>query len=79
MEANPQPEITWQKNSEAVTFDQRISSLKNGSIQISTCELADSGTWTIIADNGLGRKARKQITLDCHPSRVAVEVYFSGF
>ena len=35
----------------------------------------DTGTWTIVADNGLGQKARKQVTLKVFPSRLAIEVH----
>jgi len=74
IEANPPPTIAWQKDGEEAVFDERIIHLDNGSIHISTAKMDDSGTWTIIADNGLGQKARKQVTLKVFPSRMDIEV-----
>jgi hypothetical protein len=77
IEANPPPTIAWQKDGEEAVFDERIVHLDNGSIHISTAKMDDSGTWTIIADNGLGQKARKQVTLKVFPSRMDIEVRIS--
>jgi len=74
VEANPPPTIIWQKDGKDVILDERIVLLENGSLHISTSELDDTGTWTIIADNRLGQKARKQVTLNVYPSRLAIEV-----
>ena len=75
MEANPPPKIVWQKDGKDVVFDERIVLLENGSLHISPSEMDDTGTWTIVADNGLGQKARKQVTLKVFPSRLAIEVH----
>ena len=74
VEANPAPTITWQKDGADFNLDERISKLENGSLNIATSQISDSGTWTIIADNGLGQVARKQIALKVHPSRMPIEV-----
>ena len=74
VEANPAPTITWQKDGVDVVFDERIVILENGSLHIVTSKMDDTATWTIIADNGLGQKARKQVTLDVFPSRMDIEV-----
>ena len=76
VEANPDPTITWKKDEQEITFDDRISQLENGSIFISEASLDDSGNWTIIADNGLGKVERKQIHLSVHLSRVPIEVSY---
>ena len=74
VEANPEPIITWQHNGTEKTFDDRIQMFENGSIQISNCESGDSGTWTIFATTILGQKASKQMIVDCHPDKAAIEV-----
>ena len=74
VEANPEPTITWQHNGTEKTFDDRIKMFENGSVQISNCESGDSGTWTILATNILGQKASKQMIVDCHPDKAAIEV-----
>ena len=75
MEANPPPNVNWQKDGGDVTVDdERISQMENGSLNIASSQLTDSGTWTVIAENGLGQVERKQIELNVHPSRMPITV-----
>ena len=76
VEANPPPIVTWQQEDQVITFSDRIIQLENGSVTINISEMTDSGTWTIVADNGLGQTARKQIALNVYPSRLPVEVNY---
>ena len=74
VEANPPPNVNWQKDGVDVTLDDRILQLENGSLNILTSQLTDSGTWTVIAENGLGQVERKQIELNVHPSSMPITV-----
>ena len=74
VEANPPPSISWQMNGEDIVLDDRIVQLKNGSLEIKETQLTDAGTWTVIAENGLGQIAKKQISISVHPSRMPIEV-----
>ena len=76
MEANPPPNVNWQKDGTDVTLDadERMSQLENGSLNIASSQLSDSGTWTVIAENGLGQVERKQIELNVHPSSLPITV-----
>ena len=74
VEANPPPNVNWQKDGTDVTVDDRILQLENGSLNILTSQLTDSGTWTVIAENGLGQVERKQIELNVHPSSMPITV-----
>ena len=74
VEANPPPTVTWQFNGTDLELSDRVAQLENNSLQITTAELTDTGTYTIVADNGLGQVARKQIALNVHPSRMPLEV-----
>lgn len=74
VEANPPPKVSWLKDGSEASLDERISQLENGSLHFASTELNDTGTWTIVADNGLGQVARKQIALKVHPSRMPIEV-----
>ena len=55
-------------------YSDRISKLANGSLRIGSVTMADTGSWTIVADNRLGQVARKQIALKVHPNRMPIEV-----
>ena len=79
VEANPPPGVAWQHEGQPVELGERKIQLENGSLNITTSEMADSGTWTIVADNGLGQKARKQIALTVHPARLAIEVHMFAY
>jgi len=76
VEANPPPNVNWQKDGTDVTLDadERMSQLENGSLNIASSQLSDSGTWTVIAENGLGQVERKQIELNVHPSSLPITV-----
>ena len=76
VEANPPPTIKWQFNSEdmAAQEDDRIDMFNNGSLAIRDTVLADSGVYTILADNGVGSVARFQITLKVLPEKMPIEV-----
>jgi hypothetical protein len=76
VEANPPPSVSWQFGDQDVALDERVVQLENGSLHIVTSELTDTGTWTIIADNGLGQVARKQIALTVHLSSMPLEVNY---
>ena len=64
----------WQFEDEKVEYTDRISKLANGSLRIGSVTMADSGSWTIVADNRLGQVARKQIAVKVHPNRMPIEV-----
>ena len=77
VEANPPPTVTWLYKDEEIDLeaDERLSySSTDHSLKISGSLIADSGVYTVIADNGLGHVARRQVTLKVHPSRMPIEV-----
>ncbi len=86
VEANPPPTIKWRMNGAeldaplvvsekaASAAGLRVARLPGGSLMISPASLDDSGVYTVLADNGLGQVARRQVTLKVYPSRMPIEV-----
>ena len=77
VEANPPPKVQWLYKDVALDIeaDERLSkSETDHSLTISKALIADSGLYTVTADNGLGHVARRQVTLQVHPSRMPIEV-----
>ena len=77
VEANPLPEISWEFEGTAILVsgeDGRFLQLPDGSLKLNVATLNDSGTWTVLADNGYGQVARKEVALEVTPSRMPVEV-----
>ena len=83
VQANPPPTVTWQFGGEAVDLENPESrtsqSDEDHSLTISPAQLGDSGVYTVLADNGLGQTARKQVELKVHPSRMPIEVSYTIF
>lgn len=46
------------------------------SLVISEVSMEDAGSWMVVAHNGIGKVARKQISLSVYPSQVPVTVSY---
>ena len=76
VEANPPPTINWQFNGVDLVpaDDQRILLASNGSLTLRNTVLADSGVYTVLADNSVGVGARLQVTLKVQPEMMPIQV-----
>ena len=78
LEANPLVKVTWYFKGEILDLDHSdrtsFSSTDHVSLSISQVLISDSGVYTVMADNGHGPPARKQIVLKVNPSRVPIKV-----
>lgn len=57
-EASPRPEegfITWQKNGQQLSLNDRVSQLRNGNLFIKNAIYADRGNYTCVAENSVGK------------------------
>jgi len=73
-EGNPFPNIEWQHDSQPVQIGEKYSLREDRSLLISGVTLEDAGSWMVLADNGLGKVARKQISLSVYPSQIPIKV-----
>ncbi|CAK8691082.1 unnamed protein product [Clavelina lepadiformis] len=69
VKADPRPTITWTKNGQPVSTDNRVRQFSNGSLMIYNTELGDGGDYTCIAFNDAGSADRTmKLTLQMAPN-----------
>jgi len=74
VEGNPFPEIEWQHDAEAVEVGEKYILREDRSLVISSVTMEEAGSWMVLANNGLGKVARKQISLSVYPSQIPITV-----
>ncbi|KAH9500753.1 Hemicentin-1, partial [Bulinus truncatus] len=58
VEGFPIPNVYWLKNRQQIESDSRMSTLKNGSLNISSLDRKDAGVYTCIAQNNAGTDSK---------------------